>query len=309
MKWFLERISTSSLPVHFGIKEQTEHLEDFNKLVQKKILVHTSNLDNVNCDFCEADESHECQVRNDKGKLYYICDNGNGKKKLTDKDVAIFEYDNLSFLKLITEELGIQAYSGSPRDEALYSDNAFFRLGTYKNKRVKAEVFYLRNSDNFEPSLHFGEIGNEPKVLITNTIRADVVFGKENLSYAVLNEILSSEKNKFLDEKKFEECFDKVRRVRFDKSGNLFLDEIRIYTASLNSPEFYFLSYLWKNWEKQMPHDAIHKYIKDETSKDTSDPAQKFCQKIKSKIKSSAELIDKIITNPTVGHYMMADPL
>ncbi len=309
MKWFLERISTPSLPINFGIKERTEHLEEFNKLVQKKILVHKSNLDSVECDFCEADESHECQVRNDKGKLSYVCDNGNGKKKLTDEDVAIFEYDNLAFLKLITEELDIKPYSGSPRDEAVYSDNAFFRLGTYQNNNIKAEVFYLRNSDNFEPSLHFGELGNTPKVLITNTVRADIVFGKENLSYAILNEILSSEKKRLFDKKKFGECFDKAKRVRFDKSGNLFLDETRIYTASLKSPEFYFLSYLWKNWEKQMTHEAIHDFIKNETGKDTSDPAQKFCQKIKSKIKSTCKSIDKIITNPTLGHYMMADPL
>lgn len=308
MQWFFERISTKSLPIEFGITEQTTYPENFAKLVEMKVITHSrNNLDNIPCALC--DENHDCQVRDKDNALFYVCDNGGGRKELTSEDVAIFEYDNLTFLKLMTEELGIKPYHGSPRDEAVYSNDTFFRLGTYQNDKIKVEVFYLRNSDNFEPSLYFGEMGNQPKMLITNTVRADIIFGKENLSYGILIEMLSSAKKKLFDKKKFEQCFDKIHRVRFDKDGNLFLDEKRIYTAPLGGPEFHFLSHLWKNWEKQLTYDAIHTFVKNETGKDTSDPAQKFCQKIKSKIKTTCPKIDSIITIPTVGHYMMADPL
>ncbi len=315
MKWFLERISAPSLPISFGIKERTEHLEDFAKLVQKKILKHSNNLDTVDCDFCDGEENHECQVRNKDGKLSYVCDNGNGTKKLTDEDVAIFDYDNDNFLKILTNELGLAVDGGSHKDEASYSNDAFFRLGVYedKAKKMKVDVYYLRNSDGFEPSLRFNELGNSPKMLITNTMRADIIAGKENLFTCVLSEIISSsEKRNILDKNAFTKCFDEIRRVRFDKKeGHLFLDNKRIYTTSLGGNHYSFLSFLWDKWMRQIPYYEIYQFIKDEADdrKTKDETAQKFCQKIKNEIKTKCEDIDKIITTPTSGHYMMADPL
>ena len=172
MRWFLERISAKSLPISFGIKERTEYPNDFIKLVGKKILKHSGNLDVVDCDFCEAENSHDCQVRNKDGELSYVCENGNGTKKLTDEDVAIFDYDNDNFLKTLTSEFGLSIDKGSHKDEASYSNDAFFRLGLFedKAKKIKIDVYYLRNNDDFEPSLRFSELGNLPKMLITTPI-------------------------------------------------------------------------------------------------------------------------------------------
>ena len=315
MRWFLERISARSLPISFGIKERNEHPDDFAKLVQKKILKHATNLDAVQCDFCDGDDCHESQVRNKSGKLSYVCDNGNGTKKLTDGDVAIFDYDNDNFLKILTNELGLSVDGGSHKDEASYSSDAFFRLGIYedKSKKMKVGVYYLRNNDAFEPTIRFNELGNLPKMLITNTMRADLITGKENLFTCVLSDIVASKKNKrIFDKDTFEECFDTVRRVRFDKKdGHLFLDNNRIYTAPLNGNHYHFLSFLWDKWMQQLPHSEIHLFIKGEMDgKPTkSETAQKFCQKMKNEIKTKCKDIDKIITTPTSGHYMMADPL
>ena len=315
MKWFLERISARALPISFGIKERTEHNEDFAKLVQKKILKHSSNLDSVDCEFCEAEDNHECQVRNKDGKLSYVCDNGNGTKKLTDEDVAIFDYDNSNFLKTLTDELGLSVDGGSHKDEASYSSDTFFRLGVYedKAKKMKVEVYYLRNSDAFEPSILFGGLGNVAKMLITNTMRADLITGKENLSTCVLSEIIATqEKKNVFDKNAFVKCFDAVRRVRFDKKdGHIFLDNKRIYTAPLNGNHYLFLSCLWSKWMQQVPYSEIYQFVKDgkDGKKTKDETAQKFCQKIKNEIKTKCAEIDNIITTPTSGHYMMADPL
>lgn len=315
MRWFLERISARSLPISFGIKERTEHPEDFTKLVQKKILKHSSNLDALECDFCDGDDKHECQVRNNSGKLSYVCDNGNGTKKITDEDVAIFDFDNNNFLKTLTDELGLSVDGGSHKDEASYSNDAFFRLGIYedKAKKMKVEVYYLRNSDAFEPTIRFNELGNLPKMLITNTMRADLIAGKENLFTCVISEILASPTKKTIfDKSAFAKCFDAIRRVRFDKKdGHLFLDNKRIYTASLGGNHYALLSYLWDNWMRQSPYSEIHHFIKGEADgkKTKDETAQKFCQKIKNEIKKKCKGIDAIITIPTSGHYMMADPL
>ena len=315
MLWFLQRISTRSLPIEFGIKERTAHPEDFEKLIKLKILKHNHNLDSVDCVLCDDENRHECQVRENNGELFYVCENGNGRKKLCDEDVAIFEYDNKNFLKLLTDELGISVDGASHKDEAVYSNDAFFRLGRYENKEKKmsVEVFYLRNGDAFEPSLCFGELGNTPKMLITNTMRADVVVGKENLFTCVLSGILAELKGKKIFNKKaFTENFDNIRRVRFDKKdGHLFLDNKRIYTAPLNGNHYLFLSYLWDKWMRQVPYSEIQKYIKNELGgqRTKDETAQKFCQKIKNEIKTKCKSIDKVITSPTIGHYMMADPL
>lgn len=315
MIWFLERISARSLPISFGVKERTEHQEDFAKLVQKKIIKHSSNLDSVDCDFCDAEDKHECQVRNKSGKLLYVCDNGNGTKKLTDEDVAIFDYDNANFLKTLTDELGLSVDEGSHKDETAYSNDAFFRLGVYedKSKKMKVEVYYLRSGDGSEPSILFKEMGNQAKMLITNTMKADIIAGKDNLSTCVLSEIIAlSEKKTVFDKNAFVKCFDATRRVRFDKKdGHLFLDNKRIYTAPLKGNHYLFLSYLWDNWMRQMPYPDIHQFVKggNESGKAKDETAQKFCQKIKNEIKTKCNAIDDIITTPTSGRYMMADPL
>lgn len=315
MMWFLERISASSLPIDFGIKERTEHPDDFAKLTQKKILKHSSNLDTLGCDFCDGDEKHDCQVRENKGKLSYICDNGNGMKNLTDEDVAIFDYDNANFLKTLTDELRLSIDGGSHKDEASYSNDAFFRLGIYedKAKKMKVEVYYLRNSDAFEPTIRFNELGSLPKMLITNTMRADLIAGKENLFTCVLADIiLPAGKKNIFDKSAFDKCFDAMRRVRFDrKDGHLLLDNKRIYTSPLNGNHYSFLSYLQDKWMQQVPYTDIHHFIKGEANgkKTKDETSQKFCQKIKNEIKTKCKDIDKIITSPTNGHYMMADPL
>lgn len=315
MKWFLERISARSLPISFGMKERTEYPEDFAKLVEKKILKHSSNLDSVDCDFCEADESHECQVRNNNGKLLYVCDNGNGTKELSNEDVAIFDYDNANLLKILTSELELSVDRGSHKDEASYSSDAFFRLGIYEDKtrKMKVDVYYLRNDDASEPTIRFTELGNQPKMLITNTLRANLIAGKENLFTCVLSEIVATPKKKTIfDKNEFVKCFDAIRRVRFDtKEGHLFLDNKRIYTASLGGNHYQFLSCLWNDWMRQIPYSEIHQFVKGEMDgkKTKDETAQKFCQKIKNEIKTKCKTIDEIITTPTIGHYMMADPL
>ncbi|MDL1953046.1 hypothetical protein FBR07_02600 [Candidatus Uhrbacteria bacterium UHB] len=309
MQWFLERISARSLPIQFGIRERREHLDDFEKLIRKKILVRAANLDAVDCTLCGED--HQCQVREEDGALFFICENGCGRQELTDDDVAIFEYDNAAFLHLLATEFGLKTNDGSIKDEADYATDAFYRLGTYKDKKVKATVYYLRTGDLHEPSSFFENASNSPKVLITNTAEPNLVHGKEGTRYCILADALVPTANKEIFYKMgIVRCFDDVRRVQFDKkNGHLSLDGKRIYTAALESPQYYFLLYLWDNWMKQVPHGDIHYFVRGKMGKQVADDSQKDCQKIKGEIKQKCKKIDEVISVPTVGHYMMADPV
>lgn len=316
MQWLLERISARSLPIYFGASERRECADDFKKLVQKKILVRTSNLDEVGCELCGED--HNCQVREEDGKLFYVCENGGGWKELVDDDVALFEYDNNAFLKLIATELRLKTDDVSSKEEGAYTDCAFFRIGTYEDKKMKAEAFYLRNADAFESSLYFSKLGNVQKVLITNIQRADIVMGKENLFTCVLKEILApNSSGNLFDKAEFMKCFKTARRIHFDKKqGHLSLDGKRICTVSKDSQLYYFLLYLWDRWMQQVSYSDIYHFVKDEMNEEKikNETTPKFCHKLKNEVKnkcpkSTSKIIDQIITTPTMGHYMMADPL
>lgn len=308
MQWFLERIGTKSLPISFGIKDKREHPDDFSKLIKKGVLKRGSNLDTVPCDLCEED--HECQVRENDGELYYVCENGCGRKTLSDEELAVYEYGNDAFLKLVAEEFGIKT-NGSFSDEAAHSENSFYRVGTYEDKTAKADVYYLRTDEAHEPSSLFEHLGNGTKVLITNTAKPAMVWGKDGTRHCVLTDVVAAPSSKrVFDAVKFKQCLEDVRRVRFDtKQGHLFLDEKRVYTAALNSSEYHFLACLWGRWQEQVSHRDIHQFVKDALGRDVSDTAQKFCNKMKSNIKQAYAGIDGIITVPTTGHYMIADPV
>lgn len=306
MQWFLERIGANNLPISFGVKDKREHTEDFAALVRAGALKRVSNLDCVPCDLC--DEDHECQVRENGGELSYVCENGCGKKTLVDEDLAVYEYDNDTFLKFLAVEFGLKT-DGAFADEAAYSENAFYRVGSYENKTVKAEVYYLRTGAVHEPSSLFEKLGNGTKVLITNTQKPVMVWGKDGTRYCVLADTLSSSSKHIFDATKFKKCFEGVRRVRFDtKQAQLFLDGTLVYTAGLNSPEHHFLACLWEKWQQQVPHGDIHHFVRDAMGSGVEDRPQVFCPKMKSSIKKSYAGIDAIITIPTTGHYMMADP-
>lgn len=308
MRWFLERISARSSPIQFGIKERREHSDAFEKLVRKKVLVRIANLDEVDCTLCGED--HQCQVREEDGTLFYVCENGCGRKEISDDDVAIFEYDNAAFCRLLAGDFGLKTDDGSIKDEAAYAADTFFRLGTYQDKKVKATVYYLRTSDAHEPSAFFEEVGNAPKVLITNTDEPNLARGKEGTRFCVLATALAPISSKEVFYRMgVARCFDDVRRVQFDKkNGHLLLDGKRIYTAALDSWHYYFLLCLWEGWMQQLPHGDIHHFVRSKMGKDVADGAQKFCQKMKNEIKKTCKKIDTIITTPTTGHYMMADP-
>lgn len=307
MKWFLERIGANSLPISFGIKDKREHPEDFAKLVKKGVLKRGTNLDSVPCDLC--DEGHECQVRENGGTLSYVCENGCGKQTLSDEDLAVYEYDNDAFLKLVAEDFSIKS-GGSFSEVSEYAKNALYRIGTYSGKKLNAEVYYLRTDDAHEPSSVFEHLGNGTKVLITNTAKPALVWGKGGTRYCVLADALATSGKHIFDAAQFKKCLEGVRRVRFDtKQGQLFLDDKLVYTAGLKSPECEFLACLWTRWQEQVPHADIHQFVREAMGKDVADTAQKFCNKMKSNIKKSYAGIDAIITNPTTGHYMMADPI
>lgn len=307
MRWFLEKISASDLPVIFGIQNRRAYPTDFDKLVQTDVIVRRGNVDAVECAVCKE---ATCQVREKNGKLFYVCDNGCGRFNLTDEDVALYEYDNAGFLRLLCAELGIKN-NGRFDDEAAYTDATFFRVGTYNFKGNDIDVFYLRTDDAFEPSEYLEQMSDTPKMLLANIAKPQMAFGKTGTLYCTLADILApATSSKLFSKPKFAKCFERVRRVHFDVSeGHLSLDGTIIYTAGLNSPEYYFLKYLWQHWEEQVPHGDTHKFIREGMGHDVEDNPQVFTPKMKSSIKKTCPMINTIIKKPTTGHYMMSDPI
>lgn len=309
MQWFLRRINAEVLPITFGARSQREHPDDFSKLLKKSVLKRAANLSEIECSRCHSEQLW--QIRDEKGDIFYICQEGCGKVPLTNEEVIIiYEHDNDAFLKLLADEFGLKANGDAFSEVSEYAHDTLFCIGNYEDKKVKAAVYYLRTDAAHEPASVFDHLGNGTRVLITNTIKPAMLWGKEGTLYCVLAETLAAPSSKqVFDKAKFAKCIEGVRRVRFDKrNGHLLLDNKRIYTAALNSPHYYFLLFLWDKWMEQVVYQDIHRFVREEMEKDVVDTPQKFCQKMKSEIKQKCKVIDDIITNPTIGRYMMADP-
>lgn len=308
MQWLLERISTSPLPVHFGIKDRQAHPADFAKLLKHKVLIRAGNLEEVDCELC--DENHQCQVREENGKPSYVCENGSGKKELTDADVALFEYSNDAFLKLLASELGITIpRSGTFRDEGEHAKNSLYEVGTVQHRQTTAEVLFLRDGAEQEVSLYMAQVQNRPQVFLSALKKPDVRVQSEPVSFCVLADILTTDSGvATFDKAKFTEHLN-VRRVYLNKeTGQLYLNSKLIYTPAQFSPHHYFLLHLWDAWERPCSHAAIYTSVRQKVGKGVADTAQKFCNKMKSEIKKKCKNIDKIITTPSTGSYMMTDP-
>lgn len=303
MRWFLERITARSPRVSFGIADKKEHGVGFAALVAKKVLKRVSNLESVECELCE--EGHECQVRNDDGVLSYVCENGGGKKLLTDEELTVYEYDHPAFTELIAQELGIQAADATAR-----SGDPFSALGSYTTETATTQVFYLRTHDAQEASLRFATMGNEPRVLLTNLAEVSLAAGADATRQCALADILAKPKAKTLfDAKAFRARMEGAQRVRFDPSqAQLFVDGTLVYTAGLGSPEHHFLTYLWDHWQQQVAHREIAAYVKKKLGRDVEDAASKACHKMKAAVKKEYADIDDILVTPTSGHYMLREP-
>lgn len=136
--WFLERISAMSSEITFGSEERKLHPADFEKLIKSGILQRTHNLEMIDCELCN--EPHETAVRNEKDKLYYVCENGCGRKDLTDEDVAIFKYDAPRLLSLFQRAIGID----TPQVTAI-ADNVLWDLGEQSIHHSTYQIFFSRN--------------------------------------------------------------------------------------------------------------------------------------------------------------------
>ena len=89
MLWFLERITTATLPIYFSTQEKQAHPNDFVKLIQHNIL----------------------------------------KRQKKAVDGAIYKFSNQAWLKTITHNLKITNPWDRFSDEGTYSPQAFFQLG------------------------------------------------------------------------------------------------------------------------------------------------------------------------------------
>ena len=304
MKWFLDRISLERLPVYFGIKDREIHSRDFNKLLAKGVLKRSNNLDEMPCRLCE-ENAHSCQVRNEEGELFCVCENGNGTFTVTDKELTLFEYDNETFLRIMAKELSISANRSSFKEQSRHSDNSLFFIGTIEANG--ASIYYLRTDDDFEIPILSEKTRNERKIILFSVQLPDT-DENGNTAYCSLLDLLAPKERKALfDPKNLSTVFSDRRRIAFDDKGCLRLDGKTLYTAETKSKEYYFLLFLFEHWEIPCAHSEIYAFIKEKLGKGFFDTPQNFCSKTKSNIKKFCPEIQSIITAPTRGNYIMSD--
>ncbi|MEK7583407.1 MAG: hypothetical protein AAB483_03355 [Patescibacteria group bacterium] len=309
MQWFFERISAHTLPISFGINERKKYPSDFSKLIEKKILVQGQYLEAVPCTLCE--EGHECLVRDADNEVFYVCENGAGRKTLSNEDLAIFDYNNDALLKLIANELGIKVLgNGAFSDQGTHAEQVLYSIGKLYHGKVSGEVLYLRTNNDAEVDLYVAQVQNGAKIILSNTQKPTLKLRFDNVFFATLADMLADGKSKtWFDKEKLTASLEGIRQVNFDKAtGQLYLNGKLKYTPEPQGPHYWFLLYLWDAWERPRTYQEIYDYVCKQTGKQSADTPQKFCQKMKSEIKNKYAGIDKIISIPSTGSYMMTDP-
>lgn len=307
MQWFLDRISKSALPISFGIAERIKYPTDFAKLIAKKILVQGSNLEMIDCQLC--DEGHECAVRDAEKQIFYVCENGGGRKTITNEELAIFEYNNDAFLRLLAVELGIKTLGdGSFPDEGTHHKQVLYSIGTLYHQKVSGEVLYLRTNDDAEIELYVAQVRTGAKIILSNTHKPQLAMPMENVFFVLLADILEKG-DAWFDKEKFTASLEGIRRVQIVRqTGQIYLDGKLKYTPEKEGPHYWFLLYLWDAWEVPRSYEDIYQYVRGKMGKEVEDTAKNFCQKMKAQIKKENPSIEKIVKVSSRGYYMMTDP-
>ena len=307
MRWFLERIAETRGPVEFGYDAGKK--DDFDKLLSLGILEHTSNMSEVECNLCNEDDSP--QVREDGGKLSYICNYGEGRQDLKSDELAIYRYQDQALYDTIISELGIKQEKAKVTDEGYYEK--LMHLGYIKAGKQKAQVVLLPSDKDSELSLYINEMPLGPVVFLTPLHKPDVLRTPSTAYFVPLESLLTKGEGLF-SKHIFTESLAGIRRIQFDKqTGNLYLDGDLACALGLNNPHYFFMLSLWDHWQVPQTHADIYAIVKSELKREVEDTASKFCQKMKSEIKGKCtarhrKTIDQIVIKPSTGLYMLTDP-
>jgi hypothetical protein len=309
MQWFFARISTKFYPVYFGYRFKKDHNNDFDILNQQKIITHSSNIDEIECDLC--DESHTTLIRQDGSRLFIVCENGCGVRDVQSEELAIYEYQTTQLLSLFLSSLGMR--------QANISENVIgllWNLGSHKFDDTEYQMFFSNDIDKID-SGHLSIINAFPNTILFYTgvprrtlpqLICTIPF-LETIQ-KITKKVVSIDKEKI-----FLHVRSHTRHVLFH-NGDIIINGEKLGHIPLSTADYFFVERLWQKFNIPVSHDDLFTYCKEKLKKnDYTDTAQKFCNKRMSsirKILGNKEKVDSIFisekTKSGSNGYKMKSP-
>ncbi len=309
MQWFFARISTKFYPVYFGYRFKKDHDKDFDILVQQKIIAHSTNIEEFDCDLC--DEPHTTFVRQDGSRLFIVCENGCGTRNIQSEELAIYEYKPTQLLSLFLTSLGLNQTSNTENVIGL-----LWNLGSKKFDDTEYQMFFSNDIDKID-SGHLSIINAFPNTILFYTGVPCRTLPQAICTIPFLDTIQKITKKAVSIDK--ENILSHVRvytRHVIFHDGDIIINGEKLGHIPLSTVDYFFVERLWQNFNTPVSHDDLFTYSKKKLKKDDyTDTAQKFCNKRMSsirKILGNKEKVDSIFmpekTKNGSNGYKMKSP-
>lgn len=300
-------------PTHFQDWHLKKHLSErqIHALQEAKILVPTSDLQQIECPSCSA---HFVDVYYENGKYLCRCPEDVLPNSLNKADIATWGFDVQAFLLPIASKLRLR---GNVEENFI---KGLWELGFFIAGGIRHYCYYYQGRDFASAEKWIKAQPDQYRyIVLTNKQEiCQLPDTRSNFLTIQVTDFISLGQSRVHVDKQFfeQQCIYGFRAVIFnEKNGNIFLNGRKVNVIPMGKDEYFFVKILWQNFNEIVTHEVIEKYLYDITGKRLADPAGKRSNKVRRKVKTheiepgTTDQIIQSATNENGEHgYIMRNP-
>lgn len=250
-------------------------------------------------------QAHEVFTSDMLGKgYYYVCGQPQGEMEVVQiEELRCWRFDIEAFLALIARQLGIQA------NVQLILSSTLWRLGRIRVHGSGLPITCLFCRAELQPTIRrlLKDYPSEPVALVYVADPIPDVVIPDNLACLELSHLLAGSAPIQLDQAYFTRWLvQRFQQVYFNhENGDLIANGQRVTTAIPSSPQYFFLCYLWEQFDLPVSHEEIFDYCCRELARRDGIPEWRseylpgsFCHTMKRLLKkhsSHRAMLDRVI--------------
>jgi hypothetical protein len=203
----------------------------------------------------------------------------------------LWRFDLGAFLTWLARSLHLQG-------DVRQVEERFWQLGTFLDGQERFECFFRRSGVLSERACH--RLHAYRNVLVLGASAAEPVTGFQGSCFSLLDILRLDQRSVCVVD--LRSLLHHSGHVRFDeRSGTLFVGEVRLGDVPVGSKEFFLLAFLSANIDLYVSYADIKHYVLQRSgSRDTTEEAT-FCQRLKSRIKKRMPQIDLLLATTNKG--------
>lgn len=276
---------------------------EFESLLADNLLRPHSLRSAVICARCF--QAHEVFTSNLPGRdYYYVCGQPQGELEVVQaEELRCWRFDIEALLALITRQLGIQA------NVQLILSSVLWRLGglAVHGTGLPITCLFCRAKLRTVIRRLLKDYPSEPVALVYVADPISDLVIPNNIACLGLSHLLTGSTSTQLNQAYFTQWLvQRFRQVYFNhENGDLIVNGQRITTAIPSSPQYFFLCYLWEQFDLPVSHEEIFDYCCRELAQRDGIPEWRseylpgsFCHTMKRLLKkhsSHRTVLDRVI--------------